>query len=143
VTHDQQGQATALVVGADNKVALRTIQATRTFGANWVVDGGLNQGEKVIVSGRQKVQPGALVRAVETSAAPASQNAASPQQPAAPQQAASPQQPASAQQAASRQQPASAQPPPSAPQAASAPQAQPAGSGVPGAQRGTQSASAR
>jgi membrane fusion protein (multidrug efflux system) len=78
VTHNPQGQATALVVGPDNKVALRTIQATRTFGANWVVDGGLNEGEKVIVSGIQKVQPGALVRVVEAPAAP--QNAASAQQ---------------------------------------------------------------
>jgi len=83
VTHNPQGQATALVVGSDNKVALRTIQATRTFGSNWVVDGGLNEGEKVIVSGLQKVQPGALVRAVETPAAAASQNAAAPAQPAA------------------------------------------------------------
>ncbi len=65
VTHNQQGQATALVVGTDNKVVLRTIQATRTFGANWVVDGGLSEGEKVVVSGLQRVQPGALVRAVE------------------------------------------------------------------------------
>jgi membrane fusion protein (multidrug efflux system) len=75
VTHNPQGQATTLVVGADNKVALRTIQATRTVGANWVVDGGLKEGEKVIVSGIQKVQPGALVRAVETTP----QQAASPQ----------------------------------------------------------------
>jgi membrane fusion protein, multidrug efflux system len=77
VTHNPQGQATALVVGSDNKVALRTIQATRTFGANWVVDGGLKEGEKVIVSGLQKVQPGALVRVAET---PAPQQAASVQQ---------------------------------------------------------------
>jgi membrane fusion protein, multidrug efflux system len=85
VTHNPQGQATALVVGPDNKVVLRTIQATRTVGANWVVDGGLNEGEKVIVSGVQKVQPGTLVSAVETSAAPATQNAASPTQQASPQ----------------------------------------------------------
>ena len=65
VTHNPQGQATALVVGPDNKVALRTIQASRTSGANWVVDGGLKDGERVVVSGVQKVQPGAVVRAVE------------------------------------------------------------------------------
>jgi membrane fusion protein, multidrug efflux system len=111
VTHDPQGQATALVVGADNKVALRTIQATRTFGTNWVVDGGLNQGEKIIVSGRQKVQPGALVRAVETPAASAPQTATAPTPPTLPQQAASGQ------------------------------QAQPADSGVPVAQAETQAAS--
>jgi len=64
VTHNPQGQATALVVGPDNKVALRTIQASRTSGANWVVDGGLKDGERVIVAGLQKVQPGMTVRAV-------------------------------------------------------------------------------
>jgi membrane fusion protein, multidrug efflux system len=71
VTHDAAGKATALVVGADNKVSLRTIQATRTSGDQWVVDGGLNDGERIIVAGVQKVQPGASVRAVEAAAAPA------------------------------------------------------------------------
>jgi membrane fusion protein, multidrug efflux system len=65
VTHDPKGQATALVVGLDSKVALRTIQATRTSGDKWIVDSGLNDGERVIVAGIQKVQPGTLVRAVE------------------------------------------------------------------------------
>ncbi len=73
VTHDPKGQATALVVGSDNKVALRTIQATRTSGDKWVVDSGLNDGERVIVAGVQRVQPGTLVRAVEAqTTAPAS-----------------------------------------------------------------------
>jgi membrane fusion protein (multidrug efflux system) len=69
VTHDSSGRATALVVGPDNKVELRTIQATGTAGTNWVVDSGLNDGERVIVSGVQKVQPGASVRAVDANAA--------------------------------------------------------------------------
>jgi membrane fusion protein (multidrug efflux system) len=62
VTHDRNGQATALVVRADNKVALQSIGATRTFGTNWVVESGLNDGDRVIVSGIQRVQPGMLVR---------------------------------------------------------------------------------
>lgn len=72
VTHDPKGQATALVVGPDNKAMLRTIQATRTSGDKWIVDSGLNDSERVIVAGIQKVQPGTLVRAVEsqTAAAP-------------------------------------------------------------------------
>ena len=65
VTRNPQGQATALVVGADQKVALRQIQATRTLGSDWVVEGGLTPGDRVIVAGVQKVQPGATVRAVE------------------------------------------------------------------------------
>jgi len=73
VTHDAKGQAATLVVGPDDKVAARVIQATRTFGDNWVVEGGLAEGERVIVSGGQKVQPGALVRTVnwQAPAAPA------------------------------------------------------------------------
>lgn len=72
VTHNPQGQATALVVGPDNKVASRTIQAARTLGDMWVVQGGLNEGERVIVAGVQKVQPGMVVRPVEFQAKTAS-----------------------------------------------------------------------
>ena len=64
VTRDAKGQATALVVGADNKVAQRVIQATNTLGNQWVVEGGLAEGERVIVAGTQKVQSGMTVRAV-------------------------------------------------------------------------------
>jgi membrane fusion protein (multidrug efflux system) len=68
VTRNPQGQATALVVDAGNKVAQRTLQATRALGDKWVVVGGLSDGERVIVAGVQKVQPGATVRAVEANA---------------------------------------------------------------------------
>src|SRR5882672_4302239 len=64
VTRDAKGQATVLVVGSDNKVAQRVIQANRTFGNQWVVEGGLADGERVIIAGTQKVQPGMTVRAV-------------------------------------------------------------------------------
>src|SRR5438105_5925891 len=64
VTRDAKGQASALVVGADDKVAQRAIQATRTLGDQWVVEGGLEEGERVIVAGTQKVQPGMTVQAV-------------------------------------------------------------------------------
>jgi membrane fusion protein (multidrug efflux system) len=84
VTHDARGQATALVVDADNKVAQRVLQTTRTLGGNWVVDGGLSDGERVIVSGVQKVQPGMAVRAVTAPAQTPAQTPVQtpPQQPA-------------------------------------------------------------
>jgi membrane fusion protein (multidrug efflux system) len=75
VTHDPQGRATTLVAGPDDKVEQRTVQASRTAGANWVVDGGLKDGERVIVSGTQKVKPGMPVRVVEASS-PANADAA-------------------------------------------------------------------
>jgi len=83
VTRDASGKATALVVGADNKVSLRAIQATRTSGTDWVVEDGLNDGDKVIVSGVQKVQPGTAVRAVDV-ASPAPAPVASVPPPVAP-----------------------------------------------------------
>jgi membrane fusion protein (multidrug efflux system) len=65
ITHDPKGQATALVVGPDNKVAQRTVQTSDMQGGAWVVTGGLQDGERVIVDGIQKVQPGMLVQAVD------------------------------------------------------------------------------
>ncbi|MDB5955850.1 efflux RND transporter periplasmic adaptor subunit [Ramlibacter sp.] len=68
VTHDAQGQATALVVGTDNRVARRTLQLQGTQGDRWVVVSGLQEGERVIVAGLQKVKPGAQVLAKEAAA---------------------------------------------------------------------------
>ena len=64
VTHDQKGQATALVVGQDDKVELRPLVTSGTFGSNWVVDSGLNPGDRVIVNGVEKAQPGMTVKPV-------------------------------------------------------------------------------
>jgi membrane fusion protein (multidrug efflux system) len=64
VTHDRTGKATVLLVGKDNKVVTQTVAATRTVGANWVVESGLNDGDRVIVSGVQMVQPGLAVQPV-------------------------------------------------------------------------------
>jgi membrane fusion protein (multidrug efflux system) len=68
VSHDQQGQSTALVVGPDNKVATRVLQTSGMSGANWVVGAGLGEGEKVVVAGAQKVKPGMLVKPVAPAA---------------------------------------------------------------------------
>jgi membrane fusion protein, multidrug efflux system len=65
VTHDPQGHATALVVGADSKVQTRTLQLRNTQDDQWVVEGGLDDGDRVIVAGVQRVQPGMTVVATE------------------------------------------------------------------------------
>jgi membrane fusion protein (multidrug efflux system) len=75
VTHDPTGQATALVVGADDKVTAHTLQLRGTSGDQWIVEGGLDDGDRVIVAGMQKAKPGTAVKAVEAqtaTAAPAS-----------------------------------------------------------------------
>jgi membrane fusion protein (multidrug efflux system) len=78
VTHDPQGRATALVVGPDSKVAVRTLQLKGTSGSQWIVEGGLAEGDRVIVSGVQKIQPGAVVQASESPAATAVAMSAAP-----------------------------------------------------------------
>lgn len=69
VTRDAKGAAIALVVGADGKVEQRELQVSRTVGDQWLVEGGLADGDRVIVEGLQKVKPGMAVKVVD--AAPA------------------------------------------------------------------------
>jgi len=64
IAHDRTGRATALIVDADNKVAQREVTATRMFEDHWVVESGLAEGDRVIVSGSPRVQPGMLVTPV-------------------------------------------------------------------------------
>ena len=58
------GSASVLVVDAQNKVEMRTIQIDREIGAKVVVARGLKAGEQIIVEGSQKAPPGSVVKAV-------------------------------------------------------------------------------
>ncbi|MBV8405976.1 MAG: efflux RND transporter periplasmic adaptor subunit [Gammaproteobacteria bacterium] len=70
VSHDQKGAADALVVGADNKVELRTLEIDRAIGDQWVVTAGLKAGDRIIVEGIQAAKPGRQVVADEYQAPP-------------------------------------------------------------------------
>jgi membrane fusion protein (multidrug efflux system) len=63
-----QGMKTVLVVGADDMVALRTIQPGETVGDLLIVRDGVKPGERVIVEGVQKARPGAKVNPTAASA---------------------------------------------------------------------------
>ena len=78
VTHDQKGDPTTLVVGADNKVELRKLVAERAIADNWVVMQGVKAGDRVIVEGLQFVKPGATVKAEEVQGPAAASPAAVP-----------------------------------------------------------------
>lgn len=56
VTRTPRGDASALVVGADNKVEMRNITATQAIGDKWLVTEGLKDGDRVIITGLQKVR---------------------------------------------------------------------------------------
>jgi membrane fusion protein (multidrug efflux system) len=81
VTRTPTGQATAMVVGADNKVESRNITANQAFGDKWLVTEGLKEGDRVITTGIQRAKPGAQVTPKEVSddakAAPESPSAKS------------------------------------------------------------------
>ena len=56
-----QGSYQVVVVGADNRVTLRSVQVGQTVGSMWVITAGLKPGERVVAEGTQKARPGALV----------------------------------------------------------------------------------
>jgi membrane fusion protein (multidrug efflux system) len=62
VTRDPQGNATVMIVGKDSKAESRTITVAQTVGDKWLVTGGLQSGDKVIVEGLQKIRPDAPVK---------------------------------------------------------------------------------
>jgi membrane fusion protein, multidrug efflux system len=65
VSHNDKGDATALVVTSDDTVALRVLKTDRAVGDRWLVSAGLQAGDRVVVEGLQLVQPGAKVQAEE------------------------------------------------------------------------------
>ena len=65
VTRTPRGDASAMVVGEGDKVEVRQITATQAIGDKWLVTDGLKTGDRVIISGLQKVKPGVQVKAQE------------------------------------------------------------------------------
>lgn len=74
VTRTPRGDATAMVVGKDEKVEARQITVSQAIGDKWLVTDGLQSGDRVIVSGLQKIRPGAPVKAEEQKAEDKAQN---------------------------------------------------------------------
>jgi membrane fusion protein (multidrug efflux system) len=76
-----QGQQMVSVVGAGDTVEVRTLQMGPRIGSLWLVEKGLQPGDRVILEGAQKVKPGAKVAPKEVQAP---DETASPEKPAAP-----------------------------------------------------------
>ena len=56
-------QASVTVINPDGTVSSREVELGDLEGSDWVINSGLSPGDKVIVDGWQKVQPGQKVRA--------------------------------------------------------------------------------
>jgi membrane fusion protein (multidrug efflux system) len=61
VSRNARGEPTVLVVDAENKLSERVIQVNRAVGSDWLVNGGLSAGERVVVDGLQRVRAGVTV----------------------------------------------------------------------------------
>jgi membrane fusion protein (multidrug efflux system) len=61
VTRTSDGKAQVFVVAADGTAQSRDVVLGPSMNADWVVESGLAAGEKVVVDGVQKVQPGGKV----------------------------------------------------------------------------------
>jgi multidrug efflux system membrane fusion protein len=70
----------AFAVNQDNKAELRKIKVSKSIDGRSVVDQGLAPGERVIVAGQYKVQPGSVVatKVAASDAAPAKAKADQP-----------------------------------------------------------------
>ncbi|HVI05342.1 MAG TPA: efflux RND transporter periplasmic adaptor subunit [Sphingomicrobium sp.] len=62
VSRDERGRPAVMVVGKNNMVELRLVEADRTVGTNWLVTGGLKPGDKVITDAGPLVRPGIPVK---------------------------------------------------------------------------------
>ncbi|MFJ3681431.1 efflux RND transporter periplasmic adaptor subunit [Pseudomonas sp. NPDC090208] len=62
VTRDLKGTPGAWVVNADGVVEQRTLVASRTVGSAWLVEQGLQAGDRLITEGLQFVKPGMKVQ---------------------------------------------------------------------------------
>src|SRR5580700_5709968 len=59
--NQQQGTYQVTVVGADNRVQLRTVEVGPRVGTLWVITTGLKPGERVVAVGAEKAKEGELV----------------------------------------------------------------------------------
>ncbi len=67
IARDPTGNTSAMVLTDDSTVEQRDVTVSRTVGSDWLVSDGLSDGDRVIIEGLQKIQPGMQVNATERS----------------------------------------------------------------------------
>jgi len=65
VVRSAGGASSVWALGADNVVNSRLVEVSKALGDKWLVSSGLAAGDRVVVSGLQKISPGATVAPVE------------------------------------------------------------------------------
>jgi membrane fusion protein (multidrug efflux system) len=69
VSRNNRGEPVVTLVNAENIIEQRIIETKRTVGDAWLVTGGLEAGERLLINNRQKVRPGMPVQVVSAEAA--------------------------------------------------------------------------
>jgi membrane fusion protein (multidrug efflux system) len=59
---DQQGSYVVDAVGTDDRVAIRSVQVGERMGTMWMIEKGLQPGERVVVEGQQNLRTGMRVQ---------------------------------------------------------------------------------
>ena len=73
ISRDVKGNALAYVINENNTIEERTLTTGQTLGDQWIVESGLQAGERVVVKGLQKIRVGSVVSvAKEAEETPAS-----------------------------------------------------------------------
>lgn len=65
VIRTAKGSAVVNVVNAKNEIEVRPVTVGQAYGNKWLVTAGVNNGERVVVEGFQKIKQGAVVKATE------------------------------------------------------------------------------
>jgi len=69
ISRNANGEASALLLNADDEVEMRALNVVRAVGNQWLIGSGLVAGDRVIVDGLQKVRPGVKASAIMIDAA--------------------------------------------------------------------------
>ncbi|MEO7934611.1 MAG: efflux RND transporter periplasmic adaptor subunit [Chthoniobacterales bacterium] len=64
VARGPNGTSSVLIVGDDNKVQARVVQAGNAWKDKWIIASGLKAGERIVLEGLQKAPPGSTVKPV-------------------------------------------------------------------------------
>jgi len=65
VTRDRKGNATVRVVDGASKLQVRPVTVSRAIDNDWLVDGGLAAGDRVVIEGANNAPPGVEVHVVD------------------------------------------------------------------------------
>lgn len=56
ITRTPKGETQVFVVNSQNKIEVRTVTTAGTYNGNWIVTGGINNGDRVVIIGGTKVK---------------------------------------------------------------------------------------